>query len=346
MKYSTSLVVLVTVLSRAAGDTAIATRCAGAVDKSTTLIDGKPGNCSYQLWNPTDDNPEHPAQDCYAYGGPDDPCALHNNNDKPNDGMDKDPSKCNYGSTFFLWDEPDTQGKSYAWAAESWITYSKRWSAQITSMREAGFKFTTPLFRTDNAKDDIKTFFEACGKPCLDKNSPSYIDVLALNVYCGTWNNQGQQPDVQSCREGIRWFWNDPHSLFIPLSATPTGQKWLDRPLFITNWARIDDGELQPDDQLAAMDATDEFFQMTSPSVDKVFWFGATNYMKKPDGQSVVVKSGNRMYDKLSSGKTLGEHWVQNVCSTRRLQIATPSSDQLPAGADIDRMLKLPDVLV
>ena len=41
-------------------------------------------------------------------GGADDPCALNNNNDA-NDGLDKDPSLCVNGDTFFLWDEPDTQ---------------------------------------------------------------------------------------------------------------------------------------------------------------------------------------------------------------------------------------------
>merc|ERR1711953_752112 len=114
------------------------------------------------------------------------------------------------------------------------------------------------------------------------------------------------------------------------------GQQWLDRPVYITNWSRLDKNNavLQPDDQLAAMDATDEFFKMNSPSVEKVFWFGATNYMKEPGGQAVVVNSGNRMSDMLSSGKTLGQHWVENICSTRRLQSAAQddeSKDIIPA---------------
>jgi len=232
--------------------------------------------------------------------------------------MDKDPSKCNYGSTFFLWDEPDTQDKGgYAWAAEKWKTYSNRWSEEITGMRKAGYKFTTPLFKTDNAKDNIKEFFEACGTPCLDKSSTSYIDVLALNVFCGKWNNEGNQPEEQHCRGGISWFWGwDPNALFRPLKRMQNGQQWLDRPLYITNWSRIDTEELQPDDQLAALDATDEFFKMSSPSVEKVFWFGATNYMKEPGGESVVVKSGNRMSDILSSGRTIGQHWKERVCRT------------------------------
>jgi len=46
---------------------------------------------------------------CFAYGGPHDPCALDMQNDI-NNGMDKNPAKCEY-DTFFLWDEPDTQGE-------------------------------------------------------------------------------------------------------------------------------------------------------------------------------------------------------------------------------------------
>ena len=40
---------------------------------------------------------------CYAYGGPSDPCAIHNNNDA-GDGLNKNPSACDRG-TFYLWDE-------------------------------------------------------------------------------------------------------------------------------------------------------------------------------------------------------------------------------------------------
>jgi hypothetical protein len=43
---------------------------------------------------------------CYAYGGANDPCALHNNNDV-NDGLFKNPAGCDR-DTFYLWDEVST----------------------------------------------------------------------------------------------------------------------------------------------------------------------------------------------------------------------------------------------
>ena len=72
-------------------------RCGAAVNAGQQ-------NCDPGLYAPTGDAAMH----CYAYGGPSDPCALNNNNDA-NDGLDKDPSACVTGDTFFLWDEPDTQ---------------------------------------------------------------------------------------------------------------------------------------------------------------------------------------------------------------------------------------------
>ena len=72
-------------------------RCGAAVNAGEQ-------NCGPDLWTPTGDA----GMPCYAYGGTDDPCALNNNNDA-NDGLDKDPSLCVNGDTFFLWDEPDTQ---------------------------------------------------------------------------------------------------------------------------------------------------------------------------------------------------------------------------------------------
>jgi hypothetical protein len=56
-------------------------------------------DCDTFLWNPTNDKTMH----CYGYGGPSDPCAIHNNNDA-NEGLTKNPSACE-GDTFYLWDE-------------------------------------------------------------------------------------------------------------------------------------------------------------------------------------------------------------------------------------------------
>jgi hypothetical protein len=49
---------------------------------------------------------------CFTSGGRNDPCHLKNNNDS-NDGIFKDPSLC-FGDTFYLLDQPDTQGRDLA----------------------------------------------------------------------------------------------------------------------------------------------------------------------------------------------------------------------------------------
>jgi len=52
-------------------------------------------------------------------------------------------------------------------------------------LRKKGTKFTTPLIKTDKLAKNLKEFWDSCGKSCLDKNSPSYIDVVGINAYCG-----------------------------------------------------------------------------------------------------------------------------------------------------------------
>jgi len=82
---------------------------------------------------------------CFAYGGSSDPCSLNNHNDV-NDGLDKDPSLC-LGDTFYLWDEPDTQGHDYTWAGEKWLLYSQRFAYELEHMKSRGTKVTSPLVR-------------------------------------------------------------------------------------------------------------------------------------------------------------------------------------------------------
>merc|ERR1711936_924984 len=117
----------------------------------------------------------------------DDPCALTITNDQ-NAGLDKDPSHCTDGDTFFLWDEPDTQGQSYAWAATNWVAYSQRYASQITTLRERGVRVTTPLLKADKPAEYLEKFWSACGAPCSDTGNPAYIDIVAVNPFCGHWN--------------------------------------------------------------------------------------------------------------------------------------------------------------
>merc|ERR1712085_98671 len=88
-------------------------KCGGAVDFT---LDPRQA-CQTFLWGPVDDSSQH----CFSYGAIGDPCHLNNNNDE-NDGIFKDPSLC-LTDTFYLWDEPDTQGHDYSWAGSTWLDY-------------------------------------------------------------------------------------------------------------------------------------------------------------------------------------------------------------------------------
>jgi hypothetical protein len=279
-------------------------------------------NCASMLWSPTQNNAMH----CFAYGGPHDPCALNINNDVDH-GMNKDPSHCvkvataNADRTFYLWDEPDTQGRGYIWAGSEWFKYSRKFSQQITNMRRHHqFRFTSPLIRADQPAIDIASFYAGCQprgwrtNPCEDPNDPAFINVIAVNAYCGPWNNNNQQPTEANCREGAAFVLeHGPHALNkIPQIVNNKV------PVYITNWARKNYANpLQaPDDQLAALQATDAWFAPGSP-VQTVYWFGATDYESLSLGVSKVNHIRNMLTDRttLSSGKTLGQHWNEKCRS-------------------------------
>ena len=159
--------------------------CGGAVDAGLS-------NCDSYLWGPTNNHDMH----CYAYGGPNDPCALSYTNDASGNWIEKKPSLCD-GDTFYLWDEPDTQEVGYTQAGEDWISYYKRWTEEINYMIGKGVKFTTPLIRSggDNVIEaNLKAFWDACG------DCESNIDVVAVNAYCGSWNVPPGTED--GCRGG------------------------------------------------------------------------------------------------------------------------------------------------
>lgn len=240
------------------------------------------------LWGPTGNS----YMPCYAYGGNADPCALTVTNDY-NSGLGKDPSYCK-DDTFFLWDEPDTQGKNYSWAAVSWLTYSSTYASQITEMRARGVKFTTPLLKADAAATYLQEFWAACGAPCSDATSPSYIDVVGMNPFCGSWNEPAGT--AEGCRNGINWVVN--------------GVKWAlgGRPLYITNWGYL--GSSTTSAQVAAIEATDAFFASDFP-VERVYYFGAIDYGGGTTKNMLTdtVESGDQ------AGKTLGTIWAEKCAS-------------------------------
>lgn len=236
---------------------------------------------------------------CYAYGGKNDPCALHNNNDYKN-GFNKDPSECqgDIFDTFYLWDEPDTQGKSYSWAGTQWAAYAKKYKDKIQSMRQKGIKFTSPLITAGSSgaiKKRARDFFQACGNMCRDPNSSAYIDIIAINAFCGPWNIDDQSNPQQGCRNGVSYIVNE----IKKLSSSNEGGNL---PVYITNWSRLHVSKAT--DQLAAMDATDAFFMEGSP-VQRVYWFGAEDYGGGSSKNLLTdsIKSG------IHAGKTLGEVW-------------------------------------
>ena len=258
-------------------------KCGAAVNSSNDSNQ----KCMDDLWSPTGDSTMH----CFAYGGSGDPCHLSNNNDS-NNGLDKNPLNCK-GDTFYLWDEPDTQGKSYDWAGEAWYDYSRKFEIELRELRTSGTKITSPLLKAGGEGvlgNNLDEFLNACGEACTNKDDPAYIDVIAVNAFCGDFNGPS------GCRGG---------AAFINNEALKISRSTIDNiPVYITNWSRL--GTSNPDDQIDAIDAIDEFFPGSSNDtgvVQRVYWFGATDF----GGAS----SNNFLTNVLSDGKTtLGKYWL------------------------------------
>merc|ERR1712157_600646 len=219
---------------------------------------------------------------CFAYGGPLDPCSLNNNND-PNDGLDKDPSLCTM-DTFYLWDEPDTQGRDYQWAGQAWLEYANRWSHELSILRSRDTLVTSPLLKAGSPgvlEANLATFMSACGSDCSNPGHPAYIDIIAINAFCGPWNKGG-------CRSG---------ALYILNEAKQLSSAFENKPVYITNWSRLETSS--PVDQIDAIDSLDAFF--TQPVIVKrVYWFGATDYGGN-SGQTAYLTN------MLPDGRTLGD---------------------------------------
>lgn len=254
-------------------------RCGGAVDKSSNWMQ----SCHDNLWDPTGDATMH----CYAYGGPGDPCAVHNNNDVDS-GVNKNPSHCD-GDTFYLWDEPDTQHKTYNWAGAAWLAYSRQFAEELRSMRSSGTKVTGPLLRAGDSGvfvSNMQEFFDACGPACVDPSDPAYIDVIAVNAFCGPWNDKDG-----GCRAG---------AAFIYKEAKSVSKAFNNLPVYVTNWARLQSSN--PSDQIDAIQSIDEFFPPSGGVIERVYWFGALDYGGGADTTGYLTNV-------LQDGQTLGELW-------------------------------------
>ena len=195
---------------------------------------------------------------CFAYGGSGDPCSLNNHNDE-NDGIYKDPSRCSH-DTFYLWDEPDTQGHDYSWAGSTWLDYSRRFAEELRELRSRGVRVTGPLVRAGDRGDILKKmhqFFNACGSACFDPADPAYVNVVAINGFCGPWNKGSD-----GCRDGAKWLLQE---------AQDNSRAFNDIPVYITNWSRL--RTVDPSEQLDAINCIDAFFPPSSV-VQRVYWFG------------------------------------------------------------------------
>ncbi|KAL7542580.1 hypothetical protein ACHAXR_011906 [Thalassiosira sp. AJA248-18] len=228
-------------------------KCGGAVDFTNDPIQ----SCQSYLWSPTNDDTMH----CFAYGGSSDPCHLNNNNDQ-DDGIYKDPSLC-LGDTLYLWDEPDTQGRDYTWAGSAWLDYSRRFTQELVEMRGRGTKVTGPLLKAGNSgvlEQNMQAFLIACGTACFDPADPAYIDVVAINAFCGPWNGDA------GCRGGAKFIYDE---------AVSVSNAFNNLPVYITNWSRLQTSD--SNDQVDVINSIDEFFP-GSGCVERVYWFGARDY--------------------------------------------------------------------
>ena len=270
-----------------------ANKCGGTVGVGDSLT-----NCRNLLWDPTGDDSQH----CFIFGGEGDPCHLSMNNDGDNEGRFKDPSKCrlemvdgeyvSYGDTFYLWNEPNSFEKDYAWAGNSWLAYSSaRWAEQLKEMRSGGVRVSTPLVRYDNAEQlrtNMLQFFDACKPGCLDPEDPSYINVLAAQVFCN--------PDVEECAE---------KATAAMEALKGLSEEYDARPVHITSWGVLDSEE--PLALTQAMDATPAFFEQGSP-VERVYWYGGNT----TDATNLSLQTVDGKGD-----LSLGQLWVQRCDSFR-----------------------------
>lgn len=255
-------------------------KCGAAVNSSNNYR----RVCQSDLWGPTGDETMH----CLPYGGT--PCHLNNNND-PNDGIDKDPSLC-MDDTLYLWDEPDTQGKSYGWAGRTWLAYSRRWANELREMRSRGTKVTSPLLKAGGpgvTRSHLEEFMNACGSACRDPSNPAFIDVIAINGFCGPWNGAG------GCHAGARFTYHQ---------AEDMSRAFGNIPCYITNWSKL--RTHSTGGQVDAIDSIDEFFPSPSSVVQRVYWFGATDY---------GGGSANNFLTDVAGGRTLGEIF-KNKCDS------------------------------
>jgi len=247
-------------------------------------------------------------QHCYSYGGPGDPCALHDNND-PNHGLDKDPGNCR-GDTFYLWDEPVETNKrrSMEVVVSQWKQYVHKFHASFDKLRKRGVMVTTPMFKAGGEfHKRFNQWFQLCPE-CKDPKSSYFTGVIAINLFCNSSPN--------NCAGGAQWS----VGMFRKIDAVANAPKL---PVYITNWAMLG-GDATSDRQKDAMAAATHFFGGTSP-VARVYWFGATDYGGGAQDRCLLST-------RTSDGKTLGDFW-KKTCDAINAKFPGRSSNKKKASS-------------
>jgi len=156
----------------------------------------------------------------------------------------------------------------------------QNWASQITEMRNRNrpVRFTSPLFRED---EEFETgtyayFYQECGKECFDPSDPHFIDIFALNAFCGPWNIDPTTGEKFDCEGGAAFVAKevDDKLTQYPLSQYRSSSGY-DVPVF-TNWASIT-AVATTDRQAQAMLAAPKFFK-GSASIERVYWFGSRDF--------------------------------------------------------------------
>ena len=264
--------------------------------------------CRKYLWGPAEDVSLH----CIAFGGPGDPCQLSVKFDG-SEGRFKNPSTCeietvpgggfrSYGDTFFLWDEPDLNGKDYAWAGNAWVAYSaRRFQEEIAVLREEGLRVTTPLFNFANPSDfrsNVGNFFDGCRPLCNEPNNTAYVDIIAVNILC----DHDEDPLCRNTAESTT-----------SLLQSVSGEHG-NRPVFVTKWGMV--GTEEPENLARAMRATDAFFAEGSV-VERIYWYGGDRF--ETTNLNFQARPGQDL--------SLGDLWVEK-CDELSLLRSPPGGEE------------------
>jgi len=188
-----------------------------------------------------------------------------------------------------------------------WASYATKYQTQIRSMRNRGIKFTSPLIKAGPSgviPESVRDFYASCGDGCGDPDSVQYIDVIAVNAFCGPWNIERDPRNPQKgCRNAAAFIVDEIRKI-----APGAGG---DLPVYITYWSRL--YSITVLDQVPAILAMDEFFRKGSP-VERVYWFGGNDFRER------AFK--NHLTDTLTIGPwkdmTLGKLWEKKCQALNR----------------------------